>query len=67
MHCFSYNKNEETGEVYVFSALDTAATRKDFDNAETDGKITANWKAALIANLYTAAQDAPNPSYWALL
>lgn len=64
MHCFTYNTNAETGEVFVFSALDTVATREDFDKAETDGTIGADWKAALIANLYTSDMDGPNASYW---
>jgi hypothetical protein len=65
MYCFNYKTDPDTGESFVFSALDTTATRQDFDNAENDGVINAAWKAALIANLYTSDNDAPKAGYWA--
>ena len=63
---FPYSVNE-AGESYIFSALDCECTRTLFEIAEQDGTITAGYKAALIANLYTAAQDAPNNAFWSLV
>ena len=58
-----YSTNE-SGQSYIFSALDCTCSREDFEDAEQDGTITANYHAELLLNLYTAEQDAPNAAYW---
>lgn len=60
---FPYSVNE-SGQSYIFSALDCTQTREDFEHAEQDGTIGANYHAELLLNLYTSAQDAPNAAYW---
>ena len=64
MYCFNYNTNPETGESYIFSALDTEATREDFEKALQDGVINENWKNLLVDNVYTSDSDAPKMAYW---
>ena len=62
---FPYAENE-SGQKYIFSALDCDCTRDLFDIAEQEGTINREYKDTLIQYLYTP-KDEPKPPKWETL
>lgn len=61
---FPYSEND-SGEGYIFSALNCKCSTEDFTAALNDGTINQSYHDQLVTNMWSG--DAPKPAFWSLI